>query len=94
VGVDGFNFGNPWQSYDEIFSSALSRLKKYNKPIYIFSMACAQGSQKADWITDALSKIKSDPSITGFIWFNEDKEQNWLINSDQQALQAFQNAIK
>ena len=94
VGVDGFNFGNPWQSYDEIFSSALSRLKKYNKPIYIFSMACAQGSQKADWITDALSKIKSDPSITGFIWFNEDKEQNWLIDSDQQALQAFQNAIK
>ena len=94
VGVDGFNFGNPWQSYADIFSSALQQLKIYDKPIYIFSMASAQGSQKAAWIVDALSQIKSDSSIAGFVWFNQNKEQNWLVDSDAASLQAFQDGIK
>jgi len=94
VGVDGFNFGNPWQSYSEIFSSALQKLKTYNKPIYIFSMACAEGPQKPAWIADAISQIKSDKSIAGWIWFNENKEQNWLIDSDQESLKVFISGIK
>lgn len=94
VGVDGFNFGNPWQTYDQIFSYMISNLKSYNKPIYIFSMACAQGPQKSVWITDALSKINSNKDIAGWVWFNENKEQNWLVNSDQNSLQAFQEGIK
>jgi len=93
VGVDGFNFGDPWQSYSEIFSKALQQLKIYNKPIYIFSMACAQGPQKAAWITDAISQIQSNPDIVGWVWFNTNKEQNWLINSDPASLQAFQNSL-
>lgn len=94
VGVDGFNFGEPWQTYDEIFSLALNKLKNYNKPIYIFSMASAEGPKKAEWIQDALNKIKKDPSLEGFVWFNINKEKNWLINSDPQSLQAFQQGIK
>ena len=94
VGVDGFNFGNPWQSYSDIFSSALQQLKTYKKPIYIFSMACAEAPQKADWISDALNKIKSDSNISGWVWFNENKEQNWLVNSNPAALQAFVQEIK
>ncbi len=97
VGVDGFNFGEPdepWLSYTDLFSNALTRLEKYNKPIYIFSMASAQGSQKPEWIRDALSKIKSDPRVKGFIWFNENKEKNWLVNSDQASLEVFRESLK
>jgi len=94
VGVDGFNFGDPWQTYSEIFSKTLEQLKTYNKPIYIFSMASAEGPQKAEWITDTLSQIKANPDIAGWIWFNENKEQNWLIDSDPASLQAFQVAVK
>ncbi|MDP3882881.1 MAG: glycosyl hydrolase [Candidatus Staskawiczbacteria bacterium] len=92
--VDGFNFGSPWQTYDQVFSSALGQLEKYSKPILITSMASAAGSEKSAWITDALSKIYSDSSIKGFVWFNENKEQNWLINSDSASLKAFQDGIK
>lgn len=94
VGVDGFNFGDPWQTYSEVFSSALNTLSQYNKPIYIFSMACAAGTQKASWIADALSKIYSDSRIKGWIWFNENKEENWLVNSDANSLKAFQTGVK
>jgi hypothetical protein len=92
--LDGFNFGSPWQSYSDVFSSALSQLKGYGKPIIIASVASAESSQKATWITDALNQMYSDSSITGFIWFNENKEQNWLVNSDSASLQAFKSAIQ
>lgn len=88
VGVDGFNFGNPWQSFDEVFGKTLAELKKYNKPVYIFSMACAQGSKKADWIEDAMVKIQKS-KIAGWIWFNENKERDWRVWSDEKSFKAF-----
>ncbi|MDP3882882.1 MAG: glycosyl hydrolase [Candidatus Staskawiczbacteria bacterium] len=94
VGVDGFNFGEPWQSYADIFSEPLKQLKAYNKPVYIFSMASAQGPEKAVWITDALLKIKNDPQIEGFIWFNVNKEKNWLVSSDAFSLEAFKKSLE
>ena len=93
VAIDGFNFGNPWQTWSQVFSSAITQVKGYNKPIYLLSMASAAGSQKAAWITDALTvKIPGD-QIAGWVWFNENKEQNWLINSDTNSLSAFKAAV-
>jgi endoglucanase len=94
VGADGFNFGNPWQSFSQVFDVAIAKLKTYNKPIYIFSTASAEGAGKAAWITDALTvQIPKYPEVRGFIWFNTNKEQNWLVNSSQAALSAFKNAL-
>src|SRR4029077_12166370 len=76
VGVDGFNFGNPWQSFSQVFNSALSQLKTYNKPIYIFSMASADSSLKPAWITDAFTvQLPKWPEVRAWVWFNENKEQ-------------------
>ena len=38
------------------------------------------GAKKAAWITDALTQISQNTSVAGFIWFNENKEKNWLID--------------
>lgn len=94
VGVDGFNFGDPWQTFEEIFNPSLSKLKAFQKPIFIFSMACAKDSQKGKWIADAINKIKTNSDIAGWIWFNENKEENWLVWSNYSALKAFQDALK
>ncbi len=95
VAVDGFNFGNPLQSFDEIFRAPLAQLKLYKKPIYILSMASAQGAGKAAWITDALTvQIPKYPEIVGWIWFNQNKEQNWLVNSDVNSLNAFRAGLR
>jgi len=94
VGMDGFNFGDPWQNFEQIFSKGLDTISKYNKPIYIFSMACAEGDEKAAWIEDAIeTQIPKYPQIKGWVWFNENKEKNWLINSDQNSLEAFKESI-
>lgn len=94
VGVDGFNFGGPWQNFSQVFDSAIDALQAFNKPIYIFSTASTAGSQKAQWISDGLgSRIHDYQNIAGWIWFNQNGERNWLVNSDQQSLEAFRNII-
>ncbi|OGZ68628.1 MAG: hypothetical protein A3D35_01230 [Candidatus Staskawiczbacteria bacterium RIFCSPHIGHO2_02_FULL_34_9] len=93
VGVDGFNFSNKWQSYDEMFSKSIEKLSVYNKPIYILSFASAEGPKKADWMKDSFSKIYSDQRIKGWIWFNEKKEENWLVWSSQDSLKVFKEQV-
>lgn len=88
VGVDGFNFNDPWQSWGEVFNSALKTLQAFKKPIYIFSTASAPGSQKAQWIKDLGEGVKNF-NLAGFVWFNQNKEQDWRINSDSNSLSAF-----
>lgn len=94
VAINGFNFGDPWMSFDMIFRDTLLELKLYHKPIYILSIASRDGPGKAAWITDALTVgIPRHPEIVGWIWFNENKEANWTVNSDADSLKAFQNAL-
>lgn len=94
VGVDGFNFndGGNWESWDDVFSSSLQRLDVYGKPIFIFSTASAAGSAKAAWIQE-FSKLKNYPRVVGMIWFNENKEKDWRVDSDSAALSAFKQVI-
>ena len=94
VGVDGFNFGSPWQTFSQVFSSGLSQAASFGKPVYIMSMASAAGSQKAAWITDALTtEVKLYPSLVGWVWFNQNGDQDWLVNSDSNSLAAFKAAL-
>lgn len=95
VAVDGFNFGNPWQSFDSAFRPALTTVAQYKKPIYILSMASAGGTLKAAWITDAVAvQMKKYPLLKGWVWFNENKEQDWRVNSDAAALVAFKAVLQ
>lgn len=93
VGVDGFNFDSPWQTFDQVFNKPLTILSQYKKPIYIFSFASSAGTQKAAWITDAITKqMPKYPLLEGWNWFNQNKERNWLIWSDDASLNAFKAA--
>jgi hypothetical protein len=90
VGIDGFNFGNPWQTFDDMFAGPLAILASYHKPIYIFSFASADGPDKANWITNTFTKdMPKYPKIAGWIWFNENKERDWRVNSDPDSFAAF-----
>ena len=95
VAVDGFNFGSPWYSFDSILRAPLTQLATYKKPIYILSMASAQGPEKAAWITDAFTvQLPKYPGVVGWVWFNQNKEQNWLVSSDPASLAAFKAVVR
>jgi hypothetical protein len=95
VGIDGFNSGNPWQTFEQAFKPALTTVLPYNKPIYILSMASEAGAGKAAWITDAVTvQMKKYPLLKGWVWFNESKSHNWRIDSDPTSLAAFKAVVR
>ncbi len=95
VGVDGFNSGVPtWMTFAQVFDNPLSRLKVYKKPIYIFSMGAAEDVRKPAWIIDGLgAQLALHPEVSGVLWFNENKQYNWLVNSSSAALSAFKAVL-
>ncbi len=94
VGVDGFNFGNPWVNFNAVFDVPLKKVAIYNKPIYIFSMGSVPGPLKAEWIKDGLGVQIYNYPVEGWVWFHQDGyDGNWLVNSDPASLAAFKSVI-
>lgn len=93
VGLNGFNDGEPWIDFTDIFGKGLSILSPYGKPIYIFSMAAAEDPRKPAWISDTITTIKMTSGLAGWVWFNEDKEKDWRVWSSEASLEAFQKAV-
>lgn len=93
VGLDGFN-SQPWETFDQMMGAELTRLKKYKKPIYIFSLGVKNDIRKAAWINDAfLTQLYKYPEVKGWVWFNENKEEDWRVNSNQESLTAFRSML-
>jgi hypothetical protein len=99
VGLDGYNWGwERWQSFDEIFGESYAKLTALsNKPLLIgeFSSGTNEGDEKAAWITDAFTKIRTSyPRIKLFCWFNIDKERDWRLDSSPAAAAAGRAALQ
>ena len=66
------------------------------RPLLVAETASAEvGGGKADWIVDAytVQLPQQFPRIRGVIWFNEDKETDWRIESSPSAQSAFAQAV-
>ncbi|HPT91264.1 MAG TPA: CIA30 family protein [Acetivibrio sp.] len=99
--IDGYNWGTTqdwgsrWQSFDEVFSRAYNAIRGINKPVIIAEFSSAEiGGNKAAWITDAYNTIRNSyDKVFAAVWFHENKETDWRINSSSQALEAYKKAI-
>jgi beta-mannanase len=96
VGLDGYNWGTSqtwshWQSPSQIFSATVATVRKLTtRPIVLCEVASSEvGGNKATWITGFFSYLKKTPAITGFVWFEFDKETDWRVESSAASLAAF-----
>jgi mannan endo-1,4-beta-mannosidase len=78
VGIDGFNFGG--QTFAQVFNTAITEAKTFNKPVWIFSTGSI--GPKSQFITDL--------GAAGYpwIWFNKSP-----FNIDAESLAAFKAII-
>ncbi len=99
VGFDGYNWGHYdqwhwWTSLHDVFALSYADLTALtSKPIMIGETASTEiGGDKAAWITEGfLNDIPAYfPRVRAVIWFDEDKEVDWRVNSSQSSLAAFQ----
>jgi endoglucanase len=108
IGLDGYNFypQDPWggerplRDFDNCFRQLYDDCAQLgDQPMMIAEFGTgeftSEGFDKADWITDAFQKIKTDyPRVRIFTWFHINKELDWRVNSSPAALRAFQEAMK
>lgn len=94
IGIDGFNFDDPWQTPPVVFDRVLNQVKGFGKPIILTSIGTAEGDKKAPWISELGVLLSQHPEVRGFIWFNEDKEKDWRVWSDPQSLESFRALVR
>lgn len=100
VGLDGYNWGSVrigWQSFSEIFGPAYDALGLIApaKPVLIAETASTEaGGDKAAWIGSALGREIPTrfPRVRAVIWFDQDKETDWQVDSSTSSLAAFRAA--
>ena len=102
VGVSGYNDGptdqwHYWTSLHDVFAQSYADLTAMTtKPMLIAETSSTEvGGDKAGWITQGfLTDIpKYFPRIHAVVWFDENKEQDWRVNSSAASLAAFQQVV-
>jgi len=96
VGIDGFNWGttqswSSWQSFESVFGPTLRSVRRLtHKPVLLTEVASAdRGGDKARWLRGFFRGLARHREIRGFVWFNEDKEADWRIDSSNAARRTF-----
>ncbi len=100
VGVDGYNWGNlksgmSWMSFRKIFTQRCAQAWRiFHKPVLITEFAStSHGGDKAKWIHDALTEMKSMAGLSGFILFNVDKETDWSFHAGKEESRALKQEL-
>lgn len=91
VAVDGYNWDT--SSPEQVFGPTFDQIKAFtNKPLMIGETGCPEYSGKPKWIADFFTMVKNR-KLSGFVWFNYNKEQNWRIDSSTAAQAAFKKGV-
>lgn len=84
LGLDGYNWGAPWRSLTQTFADSYAAISALSqKPLMIAEYGCVeQGGDKGAWLRSALSSdIPSLPRIKAAVYFNQNFERDWRIES-------------
>jgi hypothetical protein len=103
VALDGYNFGATrpdlgWRSFATTFGASYDQIRRISggKPLMIAETASAEaGGNKAGWITRGLGETlrRQFPAVKAVVWFHENKETDWRVNSSAAALAAYREVV-
>jgi hypothetical protein len=100
VALDGYNYAtvdnDPWMTFDQIFAPSYAALTHMtSKPVMIGETASTElGGNKAQWIAQTFQGLASKyPHVHAVVWFDRNKETNWMVNSSAASLAAWQQVV-
>lgn len=99
--LDGYNWGTSsggsWQTFSKIFASSYATITQLSsKPVIITETAASEtGGNKAAWIEETYLQTipQKMPRVAGVIWFNDNKERDWRVESSQSSLDAYRKVV-
>ncbi len=99
LALDGYNWGNlrsytAWESFESLFAEAITRLEALGpQPVWVAEVASTEhGGDKAAWVREMFAST-AFPRLEAVVWFNENKETDWRVNSSDAVLQAFRDSL-
>lgn len=99
LALDGYNWGEVlpsvgWRSFEAIFRAGYDRITRLgDQPIWIAELASSNvGGDKSDWVREMFATTGFE-RIEALVWFNENKEADWRIDSDVATLHAFRQVL-
>jgi beta-mannanase len=102
MSLNAFNFGtyqdwSQWKEFADIFAPSYTLLARLSsKPIMIAEMGSTEdGGDKARWITNAYLRDLpvQFPRLRAVLWYNEQKETDWRVNSSDASLAAYRQVV-
>ena len=106
LAVDGYNFGDTfdedvqvhvWTSFHDLFSDVYERITGLDEtlPFWVTETACAEdpANDKAEWIRKMFDS-RAFPNLQAVIWFDENKERDWRVDSSSGAQAAFNDVFR
>ncbi|WP_238419035.1 glycoside hydrolase family 26 protein [Gordonia sp. 'Campus'] len=101
LGIDGYNWGSVpghrWTSPEDLFGPSFGQLRNLSSrtPILVTEVGSAEeGGSKAEWIADLVAYLDGAENVTGFVWFDHDKEADWGLRSTAAAGAAMARALE
>ena len=99
VGFDGYNFGDDpatghqWQSFIDIFGTALISMRDLKKPLWITEIGCPTDSRRPEWLGDLFAFMDNNPCVETMLWFDMHKsgEPDFRLEADSASLAAMRN---
>jgi hypothetical protein len=88
IGLSTYNFGETlsydgWEPVSVAVAPYVDEVRTTisdQKPVFLAQTASSSdGGDKAQWIRDLFTYSIGDPNVVGLIWFNRNKETDWLI---------------
>lgn len=99
LGLSGFNWGGGhptgWRSFSDIFAEPVNRVRQLaDLPVWLTEVASAEsGGDKGAWIADMVASLSDFPAVGALVWFDENKERDWRIDSSPASLESFHEAL-
>ncbi|MCC9309635.1 beta-mannanase [Kitasatospora sp. RB6PN24] len=81
-------------TFQQLYIPTLTEVRQFtDKPFLISETASEPGARKPADIANLAAGVIAHPDCLGFIWFDYNKEVDWKVDSDPQALAAFKRAV-
>jgi membrane-bound metal-dependent hydrolase YbcI (DUF457 family) len=94
AGFDGFNWGQPYQSFGKIFDASYEKMVRLTRrPLMIPETGTIEGSpgSKASWIRRAFKRaLPGYPNIRALVWFSDvhPRGMDWRVDTSASAFGA------
>ena len=94
VGVDGYTGrgdGHGYASFEQLFGAVYDEFAA-RKPVAVTEIGAGTAggdAAKAAWVDGVRRDVRRFPAVVAVVWFDQDKEEAWQVDSGPAALTAF-----